>query len=331
MKIVINLSIVRFQGAKNYLYGFVPALAQVSADDNFLIFLPDVEIPALRKYVSEKFDLRPTRFGSNVLKRVIWEQMVLPKLARDWGADVLFAPFEIAPLSFGPVVLAIRNPLALLMRRKEIHASIGRRIKNRIQFALSWVSCRRAKVVFYPSEFAAKHLGDVLGVAEEKRRVVYHGVERLLWCGAPFDSVVLKEYGVESERYFLFVSTMYRYKHPEMLIKAFDYLKKTWPLPNGYKVLLVGEFQEQKVANDLRNTICRLGLETDVILAKSVPRAHLAMLYKKCASFVMPTTMETFGQMFVEAMASGAPILCADMPFARGSAEMRLGIFLQWM
>ncbi len=52
---------------------------------------------------------------------------------------------------------------------------------------------------------------------------------------------------------------------------------------------------------------------------------HLLELYRRCAVFVFPSTVETFGNPLVEAMACGAPIAssnAAAMPEVLGEAAL---------
>ena len=48
-----------------------------------------------------------------------------------------------------------------------------------------------------------------------------------------------------------------------------------------------------------------------------VPRCILPALYRHATAFVLPSMMESFGNPFVEAMCSGAPVIAADTEFAR--------------
>ena len=315
MRIAINLSIVRQQGLARYLHGFLPALGKCGSEDNFLVFVPEQEKSKLAAQLPGNFSLRGTNFGTRAWKRMLWEQFVLPTLVRSWKADVLFAPFDITPMLFSPVVLGVRNPTPLLMKMGLVEKSIGL-TRGGIHYALAWMSGRKADAIFYPSRYAAKHLGDATGIPPEKRSTIYHGVEHTFW-GEPRESVsVLREYQVQSRQFFLFVSNMHRYKHPEVLLQGFHRLKDLRPV-GDYRVLLVGVCTDKKFEQDLRKLITNLGLVEKVGWVRNIPNSHLASLYQECLAMVLPTTMETFGQPFVEAMVAGAPILAADTEFAR--------------
>ena len=48
-----------------------------------------------------------------------------------------------------------------------------------------------------------------------------------------------------------------------------------------------------------------------------VPRAQLAQLYRDADLFVMPSFSDTFGMVYLEAMAAGLPIVALDRPYTR--------------
>lgn len=155
-----------------------------------------------------------------------------------------------------------------------------------------------------------------MSVPIAKRRVVYHGVQSELWSNIKRDSKVFEKYGVQPRKYFLFVSTMYQYKHPEVLLLAFARIRALGSYVDQ-RILLVGEFQDRRVESYLTKMIVETGMEDIARVTGGVPIAELGCLYEGCTAFVMPTTMETFGHMYLEAMSAGAPVICADMPFAR--------------
>jgi len=313
---------VRSEGLRSYLYGFIPALGQIAQKDEFLVFLPGQERRELQAQLPENFELRGTEFGARVGRRLFWEQLVLPWRLRMWRTDVLFSPFDLTPLLFSPAVLGVRNPLPLLRKMGRVEKIGqtdqigGNKFSARVHHALSWLSCRKARAVFYPSNYAARNLGDLMGVKTEKRSTIYHGVDRKIWSGRRNTESILNAYQVQGRRFFLFVSTLYRYKRPDLLVEAF-YKIKHQKAVDGFRVVIVGRFRDAEFEREMRMKVSALHLEEAVRLVGNIPTHDVAALYQECLAMVLPTTMETFGQPFVEAMVAGAPILCADTEFAR--------------
>jgi len=288
----------------------MPALGRLAQDDDFLVFMSPEVAHLVGAQLPDNFQQQITDVTKRVGLRVLWEQVVLPRYLQAWQADVLFAPFDIAPLaSPSPVLLAVRNPSPVLHGKTLA-------LRTQVHRLLAYLSCRRARLVFYPSFYASKVLGDTMGVPLSKRMVVHHGTDHSIWSTVQEPFPVLDRYHIESQRYVLFVSQLYPYKRPDVLIDGFA----TWRRitgRTGYKLVLAGESPSRAFEQKLRQRVRELELEDVILFLGYVPGIHVAILYQQAAVFVLPTVMETFGHPFVEAMASGTPVVCADTEFAR--------------
>jgi len=318
MRIAINLTAVRSTGTKSYTSGIMPALGRIANDDNFLVFLSPDAADSIVDKLPRNFELQITRVTSSVIRRIIWEQVLMPLYLRKWRADVLFAAFDIAPLfSKCPVLLGIRNPMAALLAIGYFSdRSIAEKGKAYLHRLLSYLSCKRARLVVYPSAYAAKLLGNLMGVPPIKRAFVHHGSDRKFWSAKQEAASILAQYNICKHQFVLFVSVFYYYKHPEVLIEGFARWRDKTD-QTGYKLVLVGKIPDIDYEKKLHHQVNDLGLENEILFLGHAPRTHLAVLYQQAAAFVLPTVMETFGFPFVEAMISGAPVICADTEFAR--------------
>src|SRR6185503_5317644 len=74
---------------------------------------------------------------------------------------------------------------------------------------------------------------------------------------------------------------------------------------------------EPKYGRELSQLVEELGIGPHTRFLGYIPTAEIPILYQNAAVFVLPTSMETFGHPFVEAMASGVPMICADTEIAR--------------
>lgn len=315
MRIAIDLSAVKTTGTKVYCHGFLPALAQLALGDDFLVFLPPEVATLLDGRLPAHFQQHIVNDADKVGRRLLWEQSGLPKELLAWRADVVFSPFDIAPVAAPcPVLLAVRNPTPLLLAKPFVE-SRGEFVKGYMHHLLAYLSCRKAQLIFYPTRFAARVLGDKMSVPAQKRAVVNHGTDYDFWSAEQEPTAILRHYGLESQHYVLFVSQCYPHKRPDVLVEGFA----SWQRKTGrddYRLVLVGGAPAPAFAQKLRRQIQTLGLDKLTLLLGHVPGAHIPVLYQQAAAFVLPTIMETFGHPFVEAMAAGAPVICADTEFA---------------
>lgn len=315
MRIAIDLSAVKTTGTKVYCAGFMPALGRLALDDEFLVFMPPEVADLIGEQLPDNFQRRITRVTNSVGLRILWEQIALPKYLQAWQTDILFSPFDIAPFAAPcPVFLAVRNPTPLLLAKRLLELRVEQ-VKGKIHRLFAYLSCRKAQCVSYPSHYAARMLGGLIGVPANKRVVVYHGTDYRIWSTFQEPSHILAQYHIESQRYVLFVSRFYPYKRPDVLIEGFA----TWSKMTNradYKLVLVGGSPSETFERKLRQRVQELQLKETVLFLGHVPRTHVTVLYQQADVFALPTIMETFGHPFVEAMASGAPVICADTEFA---------------
>lgn len=316
MRIAIDFSAVRITSTIVYCNGFMPALARLAPQDDFFVFMSPEVAELLAGRLPPNFQQQIVTVSKNMTLRILWEQCILPRRLQTWQADVLFAPFDIAPIVAPcPVLLAVRNPTALLLSTALVGSKIDR-FKGYFHQALTSLSCWKAQCVFYPTAYAARRLGDRIAVPLNKRAIVHHGTDAHIWSTPQEPTATLKQYGIEKRRFLLFVSQAYPHKRPDVLIEGFA----VWRRKNGradYQLVLVGGSPVPAFAQKLRQRVQELGLEKVILFLGHVPGEHLPVLYQQAAVFVFPTEMETFGHPFVEAMACGAPVVCADTEFAR--------------
>lgn len=315
MRIAVDLSAVRSQGTLTWTAGFVPAFAAVAASHQLAVFGSLATQRSLAGSPSGNVEWHGTRHVEAVPRRLMWEQTALPWHLYTWQADVLLAPFDIAPLFAPcPIVLAVRNPMPTAALQKGMSATKGS-IDALIRYTVTKRSCRRARIVFYPTAFAAKFLGDAMNVPLEKRRVVFHGTDRSFWADSN-GSARLDVLGIRPKRYVLFVSRLYPQKHPSVLLKAY----RMWRREHGdttWRVVFVGTHTTEDAEEAIKDLAQELGIGREAIFLEHVEPTVLRVLYEYSSAFVLPTLMETFGQPFVEAMAAGAPVIAADTAFAR--------------
>ena len=306
MRIAINLAAVKSVGTTVYCSGFMPALARLALDDQFVVFMSPELSELIGSQLPENFEQRITSVTHNVWVRILWEQTALPCYLRRWRADVLFAPMEFTPLLPPcPMVLAIHNPSP--------HLDNG--LQNRFRRWLSSLSCRAADRVIFVSKYSAEFLGSRLGVPLSKRVVIYHGTDHSRWARCVNPEPVLSKYAVKDVPYILFVSQLYRYKRPETLIEAFAiWLQRSGR--NSYRLLLTGTAVDPDFFSVLNVLVEKLGIDEHIQFLGYVPASDISILYQNATAFVLPTSIETFGHPFVEAMSSGVPVICADIAVA---------------
>lgn len=167
-------------------------------------------------------------------------------------------------------------------------------------------SLRQADVVLAPSRDTANHLIVRQGVARERIRVLPWALdpqfEELL--GTARQGPLPKSF--PTGRVILAVgrlSSKERYKGVDHLIAAMPRLLTRWP---NLHLAVVGDGDDRP---RLQNLAAEHGVRWHVHFLSDVSPAALAACYARCDLFALPSSAEGFGFVYLEAMASGKPVL----------------------
>jgi glycosyltransferase involved in cell wall biosynthesis len=230
--------------------------------------------------------LDPWRFD----RRVLWDQVLLPRRARGAHADVLHCASGTVPLIAGLAVVATVHDVAWL--RVQAHA----RPYARYYFgSFSLDRYRNVSQIAVDSRFSRSELLWVLDGYDPRRvHVVYPGVAQ--------DFCTL-ERGEGDRRTILVVGTVERRKNLDAIVRALPSLE-------GARIVVVGPstfYQEE-----CRALADALGVADRVEFRGYVSRAQLLELYATCAVVALPSRYEGFGYPAAQALCSGTPCVVSD-------------------
>ncbi|MBN1529344.1 MAG: glycosyltransferase family 4 protein [Thermoleophilaceae bacterium] len=229
-----------------------------------------------------------------------WEQAVLPWSARK--AELILCPANLAPVASRRTVLLLHDVVAL--RHPEWYG----RLYAGYQRALLPLLARRARLVLTVSEFSRREIVDVLGIPEERIRVVPNGVDERFRPDA--DPEPARAAHALARPYVLAVGT-------RIARKNLDALGPTRAALDRAGIDLVAAGSPRDYMRDSPDPPVRsLGYVAD---------EHLPGLYAGARALVMPSLYEGFGLPCLEAMASGVPVVAADrtaLPEVCGDAAL---------
>jgi glycosyltransferase involved in cell wall biosynthesis len=250
---------------------------------------------------------------SSPAKRVLWEQLVQPRVLHRIKADLVHGPVFVGPLLAPcPVVTTIHD---LSFIRFPSMFRPANRLYLRIMTRLS---ARRARRLIAVSEHAASESGTLLGVAREKITVVYHGVDAA-FRPLPADEVAaFRQRRGLPERFLLFVGTLEPRKNLTRLVRAFAQICE-----GRSKLALVGG--KGWLYDALFAEVEELGVGDAVLFLGYVPRGELPLWYNAATVFAYPSLYEGFGMPVTEAQACGTPVLTSNtssLPEAAGEAAV---------
>lgn len=156
--------------------------------------------------------------------------------------------------------------------------------------------------VLVPSKTTGEELVDK-GLDRGKIRLFPRGVDTDLFHPAKRDtSFVRKRFGGGDGLKILYVGRISKEKNLQLLVRAFDGIRDKFP---GVELVLVGN---GPYLEDLK----ALTAGMPCIFTGYVEGEELASIYAGCDLFVFPSATDTFGNVVLEAQASGLPVIVTD-------------------
>jgi glycosyltransferase involved in cell wall biosynthesis len=296
IRVIINALHAKSGGGVTYLRNILAPLAM--AEDLELHLFLHVNQYELFGEPPEGIRLHLLDFRASFLRLLAWEQISLPILAYEMGADVTFSPANYGPLLAPHPVIVLRNSLAVVQRERRLGKQLYW-VGLALATMLSLLRCRRAVAV---SDYARQALSFGLpGWFGRKIEVIHHGVDARF---TP-DPAVKREPGQ-----LLAVSDVYVQKNLHTLIEALPAIRARHP---EAKLVVAGRLVDAGYHAELKAAIEGHGLDDAVTFLDGVSPQRLVDLYRQCALFIFPSTVETFGNPLVEAMACGAPVACSNV------------------
>jgi glycosyltransferase involved in cell wall biosynthesis len=264
-----------------------------------------------------------TDYGAGL--RFYREQSLLPRVIRDSGADVLISAGNFA-LRRSPVpqILLSGNSLYTsadfyrdLRSRRDYRMWLDTRIKGIFaKRSVYWADCTVAPSRAFAEELHRWTSAQILSI--------HHGFDYQTFCQAktalPPETQGKLDSAKDALR-LLFVSHYNYYRNFEILLRAIPLIQNRLDKRRVALFLTCNLRSENNPgwyhAEPTAALVRQLGIADQVIELGVVPYHLLHHVYRACDIYVTPAYAETFAHPVVEAMASGVPVLAADLPVHR--------------
>jgi len=289
----------RYGGVEYSLWNLLCALGAENTRDEYRVFIPrDGPPPAqLRAFDARWRFIRLPFRGDEKLRRILWQQTILPSLLKREKCDLLHAPTYVAPLRASlPVVLTVYDLIAIA------HPQFATPANRKHYGVMLPQSIARASRIIAPSENVKWEISLRFPDAAKRTRVVPLGVEPIFFGepSTPALEEVRARYNLP-EKYLLFVGNFEPKKNLRNVLRALENLPDAPPLVVAGGMRAWPEYE--------------VGSTPRVHSIGYVARRDLPALYAQCAAFVFPSLAEGFGLPVLEALACGAPVVTsAEVP-----------------
>lgn len=244
------------------------------------------------------------------------------------------APRTAAFAAKGLAMAAIDKPAALIATHP--HFAKAMRWSSRPYLAVAhgvetWghldgalgVALRKAAGVLPVSEFTRQVLLREGGLDADKVIVVPDTLRESAFAPGPKPDYLLQRHGLKPHQPVLLtvgrLAASEAYKGHDQVIAALPAIRRNYP---DVRYVIVGTGDDLA---RLKACAASHGQEEAVIFAGFIPDHELADYYRLCDAFVMPSTGEGFGIVYLEALASGRPCIVGNQdasPEAIGNGRL---------
>jgi glycosyltransferase involved in cell wall biosynthesis len=310
MRIAINtLALLRNKaGAEQYTLNIINELAKIDKHNEYFIIVSDVNYDI---YSVEQSNFNIIHIKVNTyskLKRILYEQIVVPFKLKQYKIDVLFNPCNIMPLFCPCETVAMIFDMHWFLESKKLSRLRVLYVKNFIKF-----TAKKADKVLTLSESSKKDIIRFTKISEHKIIITPVGktplcalktkLKKQEWPG------IKKNYNIE-RKYIMFLGQLLFRKNVDAVIKALGLIKKE-KIKLDFDFIVVGGKAE--AYQSLLDLVKQNNLENEVKFLGQLEDRDTAYILSNADMFVYPSLYEGFGIPILEAMYYGVPVITSDI------------------
>jgi glycosyltransferase involved in cell wall biosynthesis len=342
-RVLINALASTAGGGLTYLRNVLPRLSLFDAENRYLVLAPAANLPEYRTLAGERVDLDAAPVNGGLLARLWWEQSGLRRYLSRQKIDLLICLGNFGLMASPvPQILFNRNDLYFSdlfendLYKRRLYGDL---VANRLKSWLAKASIRQAEANVVPTKAFGDHIRRCLGRATPELEVMPFGFDPAIFCsnGESVDASQLASLKLEQPLFRVLLVSHYNYfRNFETVIRALPHVKaEAGKRGLGIQLVLTTDLRKGAVyggydATSASELIDKLGVRGEIAMLGSVSYKRLHDLYRRCDAAVCPSYAESFGHPLVEAMASGLPVIAADLDVHRevcGEAAVYFGRF----
>ncbi|MDR3706249.1 MAG: glycosyltransferase family 1 protein [Paludibacteraceae bacterium] len=286
------------RGLGNYSRDTIRILSEQNADDHFYLFTPKIKDRISFSFNSNCELVSPQGFYINVPS--VWRTMGVTTDINRLNLDIYHGLSNELP--FGMEKSKARSVVTMhdliFLKFPELYPWIDRQLykKKYIQ------SCKKADVIVAISQQTKTDLIDLIGIKEEKIKIVYQGCNPIFLQEQTDElkASVKKKYNLPNQ-FLLTVGAIEPRKNHKLILDALVVGKL------DISLIIVGH--STVYTNELKSYIHENKLDEKVKILSGVPLEDLSAIYQLATVFVYPSIFEGFGIPILEALNSRVPVV----------------------
>lgn len=253
--------------------------------------------------------IKEPMLDASLLSRLWWQRLRLPTLARA-ACDLLFVPGGSFNGGFSPTVVMAQNLLPFDVKERRRYGLTFTRLRLFLLNHGQSATMRRAQGVIFLSEATRSLIKKSIGNISTRTAVIPHGIGDG-FHHEPRQQLPISAYSIEKPFRLLYVSIINLYKHQWNVVEAVSRLRS-----EGFPIVLDLVGPAYPPALKRLDRALRQFDPTGQVVKYHGSECYetLPRRYYETDGFVFASTCETISLIIMEAMASGLPIACSDVP-----------------
>lgn len=290
-------------GIESYIRNLLDGFMEIENKNEYVLILAKDNHKTFDKYLNDE------RFNkivcdvkcSDILKRIIWQNLNLNRLLKENDIRVCFEPVYSKP------IINDRS-IKYITTIHDLQALHYPEYFSKLKYYWLKYCWKRSIKTSYKiiaiSNFVKNDIIDKYKAKENKIEVIYNPI-KIDRREYNFNDVKYK-FNIEEGNYYYTVAQLLPHKNLITIIKVMKYIKENnINLPN--KLLITGI--NGKSQEEIINLIREYNLEDNVVFTGYIDDYTRNCLYSKCKAFLFPSVFEGFGMPPVEAMILGSNVV----------------------
>jgi len=227
-----------------------------------------------------------------------------------------YCGFGMSSAEIGKPVLAtlhhthyLESTSVLPRVKQNIISEVKFRVSQRFLARLEWSTLRNADSIIAVSNYTAENAKIVYPSLSSRIRVVLNGIDESRFSPGLNGNIFRSTLGLSSEPIVLYVGRIALSKGLRFLIDAFYTVVKEIP---EAKLVIVGSGAREEEAI-LKAQVTLSNMNSSVIFTGRVNAEELPMIYASSDLVVLPSLVEGFGLVLLEAMAESKPVVTTNV------------------
>lgn len=278
-------------------------------------------------YVPEKLDsdyLELLRKNGIVVQELrstnyfVWEQYVLPKAVKEDHIDILWCPYNTAPLFCRCKTVVTIHDVIYLTEKLSTASTLYKKAGMLYRRLVVPRAARNAETIITDSEFSKKEIKENIKQLKASINVIYIGMDNTL-SRLHDEKSFFEKHGI-NRPYILGFGSLEKRKNSMRLIQAYEALDAK--IKNNIQLVLFG-FRGYEQSEEYRY-IQERNLDNVVVLGY-ITEEEKNTLYVNSEMFVFPSLSEGFGIPVLEAFSNQTPVITSNVtsiPEVAGNAAV---------